>query len=86
MTNMFDAHAFFFVATVAVVLLTVAVFIALIYLIRILRDTSELTHQVAKEGKDIIDDISVLHSFLRHGGQFVSKHISSLFNKKSRKK
>lgn len=83
---MHEANIFFFVATVAVILVTIAILIAFFYLIRILRDTNELSQVVKEEGKDIVEDVRSIHSYARLGSSFVTRFVSSLFTEKKKRK
>ncbi len=58
MDSFVKADIFFFITTIAVVVLVILVSIALVYLIRFLRDMSHVSKRVREEGDEIINDIS----------------------------
>lgn len=58
MDTLLKADVFFFITTIALVLITVAVLIAVVYLIKLLRDLSAISRKIKEEGEEIIRDIS----------------------------
>ncbi len=60
MTEIAKADIFFVVTTIAVVAIAVGVVVALVYVIRILRDANAVSKRARKEGEAIIDDVSVV--------------------------
>lgn len=68
------ADIFFFITTIAVILVSGVLIAVLIYLLRILRDVFGLVKHVKKEGEEIINNVRDFRSNLKEGGQaFVSK-------------
>jgi len=57
MQTLIHADIFFFVTTIAVVLVTLAVVIVLVYIAFILKDIRELSRTIKKEGEEIIEDV-----------------------------
>lgn len=77
------ADIFFFVTTIVVILLAIAVLIALYYSIRILRNVRDITGRVDEGSKALAEDFTVLRSSLRNEG-FVWGHIISFLKKHKR--
>ncbi|MDZ4284840.1 MAG: hypothetical protein U1A28_03380, partial [Patescibacteria group bacterium] len=53
--SLIHADAFFFTTTVAVVLVALGLLVVLFYLIRIMRDASQLARRMREEGDAIAD-------------------------------
>jgi hypothetical protein len=73
MDNVLQADIFFFITTVAVIVASIVLTIALIYVIQILRDVRYVTKRTRKEADGILDDI---HSARR----FVEKEVKRAFD------
>jgi len=58
MNTLIKADIFFFITTIAIVLLTVVAIVVAIYVVRILRDIKNLSEKVKIEGGEIIDDVA----------------------------
>lgn len=71
------ADIFFFISTIALVVITVLLSIAAVYLIRILRDASEVSEKIKEEGGEIAADLKRLRANLRDEG-VKWKHVASL--------
>lgn len=69
------ADIFFFVTTVAIVVLSVVALIALIYLIIILRNLKDFSRRAKEEGMAVLDDVTSVRHFVKEK----SHTIASLF-------
>lgn len=61
MESFIHADIFFVVTTVSVFFVAVALIVALVYMVRILRNTEHLVGRARKEGDEIMDDVHALH-------------------------
>lgn len=77
------ADIFFFITSVAVIVLTVGVIIALFHVIRILRNVRDISDRVDEGSKALAEDLSIMRGNLKVGG-FAWKHIFALLGKRSR--
>ena len=89
--TLIHADIFFFVTTIVVVLVGLALVIALIYLIQILRRIRDVARQLHEEAVLIRSDIKDLRSAVRHDGiniqsafSFLKKFITKRTTKKSK--
>ncbi|MCI0542457.1 hypothetical protein L0Y69_01725 [bacterium] len=67
MDSLARSDLFFFITTIAVVLVTALVVAALIYVVRILRDIKSLSQKLEEGGDAIASDISSVHSSIKAG-------------------
>lgn len=86
-----QSNIFFFVTTIAIIIISLLITIALIQLIRILRTVKEVSDTFKVEGKNIIQDISGLRSSLKEKGQTISSlitlaSVAAFIKKKTTKK
>ena len=65
MESVLKSDIFFFITTFAVIVLTVGIVIALVYVIRILRDVREVSEVVKTESKRISGDLSAARISLK---------------------
>jgi hypothetical protein len=89
METLIHADIFFFVSTIALVLITIGIVIALIYLIKILRNVSDVSEKVKVESSEIISDIKTLRTDIKKEGfriNYISKFFGKLFGRRSRSK
>jgi len=86
MTEVMKSDVFFFVTTLAVIVVSVALVIALIYLILILRDARKLSSRARQEGEAILDDLSTAREGVKQGGQKILEMIAALFIRKKNTK
>lgn len=87
MEEVLQANIFFFITSVAVVVFTVLVCVAVYYVIRILRTVGKIVERVDSGSETIAEDISQLRSYIAEGGlisQIVGLFIKT--KKKSRRK
>jgi hypothetical protein len=68
MDTLIHADIFFFVTTVAVVIVGIALTIALVYLANVLSDIKEITKQVKEETILFREDIKDLRGDIKHEG------------------
>lgn len=68
MDTLIHADIFFFVTTIAVVVVAAVFTVALIYLIKILRDVKEVTQKVREEASMIHEDIQNLRAEIKKEG------------------
>lgn len=80
MEPFFQMHVFFFVTTIAVIVLAILVAWGLIYLVRILRNVDKLSEAAAEESTLLRADIAELRSNVRKEGSKL-KHFTD-FGKK----
>jgi hypothetical protein len=67
MDSFLKMDIFFFVSTLAVLVLGVLGGVALFYLVRILRDTADMVHLVHEEAHAIMDDIRLVRVRMTRG-------------------
>lgn len=65
MDTLVKADIFFFVTTIAVILLTTGFTVALVYLIKILRDLRELVSEMHDTADDVMEDIEEFTAEMR---------------------
>lgn len=75
--TLIHADIFFFVSTIALVLITAGIVIAFVYVIRILKDVQEMTEKGKHEWDEIVADSRKLRSALRDEGM-KWKHVVDL--------
>jgi predicted membrane protein len=68
MSTLIHADIFFFITTIAVILITLAMVVALIYVIFILRNIFRLSKTVEDETHRIISDVEELRSDVKKKG------------------
>lgn len=88
MDTLIHADVFFFITSVAVIVVSAILVIALIYLIRILRDAKAVTGKVKEETKNISEDIEQLRQKTKAQGVKVKNFFDffSRFGKRYRTK
>jgi hypothetical protein len=75
--SLIHADIFFFISTIALVLISIGIVIALYYGIKILKNVREVTDKVNDESSEIIADIKKLRAGLRDEG-VKWKHVAGL--------
>jgi len=78
MESLVQADIFFFVTTIAVVVVGIGALIALVYLILLLRDIHEFFQIVRKEAAVIIDDIEQFRENIEGKASKISKLLGVL--------
>jgi len=85
MTELIKADVFFFVTTVAVVLLAILFAVLMFYLIGIMRNVRDISALAKDEGKNIKEDIAELRANIkREGLRF--KHLADFMKKPHKRK
>lgn len=87
-TSLVHADIFFFISTIALVLISAGLIVALVYGIRILRNIRDITDRAKEESSEIIADLKKLRLALRDEGikwKHVTTLIRTFFMKKPRK-
>jgi uncharacterized protein YoxC len=79
------ADVFFFVTTIAVVLITIGLVVGLVYLIKILRTIKRISSRAEHTANMVADDITELRNTIKEEG-ISPKRILNFFTKKSKKK
>lgn len=77
MQTLIHADIFFFVTTIAVILVTLVAVIVLIYTVIILKDIRELSRTIKKEGEEIIGDVHVFRQEVKEEAKYSMKNNSS---------
>lgn len=85
MSEFMKADIFFFVTTVAVIVLTVVVAVFMVYLIGVMRNVRDISELVKTQGKNISDDISKLRDTIKHEGLRL-KHVTDFMKKPHKRK
>ncbi len=75
--SLIHADIFFFISTIALVLISIAVIVASVYVIKILRNVKEMTDKMNAESSEIISDLKKLRANLRDEG-VKWKHVADL--------
>jgi uncharacterized protein YoxC len=87
MDTLIHADIFFFISTIALVIISIGIVISLVYVIRILRNVSEVSDKVKEESTEILSDVKELRGTIKKEG-FKMKHavkfMKGLFTKKHR--
>jgi len=86
MNTLIKADFFFFITTIAIIIITVALIVIAIYLIRILRDFKKLSSKVKEEGEEIVKDVHAAREEIKSGGKGIMFLIKNFLNKKGGKK
>ncbi|MBA3733002.1 hypothetical protein H0W91_01350 [Patescibacteria group bacterium] len=79
-TNFFKADIFFVVTTVAVVVISIGIIIALVYTIRILRDIKNLSEKAKSEGERILQEVKYFRENISEKSSFMSSMLSNLLS------
>ncbi len=66
--SLIHADIFFFISTIALVLISIGIVIALFYVIRILRNVREVSEKIKTESGEIVSDLRKLRANLRDEG------------------
>ena len=69
MDTLVQADIFFFITSIAIVIVTIAVLIALFFLIQILRDVRYTSKRIREEADRIVSDVDDLRNFLKKEGK-----------------
>lgn len=85
METLAKADIFFFITAIAVVILSAAFAVVLVYIIRILKRVDEISERVKKESDAVMDEVASFRQNLKEEGLNFNR-IISLFSKKSKRK
>lgn len=89
MDTIIHADIFFFVSTIALVVITLGLIVALVYIIKILRTISNVSEKVKDESDEILADIKNLRGTIKRQGfglRNVTELIKMVFGRKKSKK
>jgi hypothetical protein len=75
--SLIHADIFFFISTIALVLISVGVIIASVYAIKILKNVKEVTDKINAESSELVSDLRKLRANLRDEG-VKWKHVADL--------
>lgn len=89
METLLKADIFFFITAISVIILTILLIASFYYILRILKNTKEVTDKV-KKGSDVLaEDLSELRQNIKEEGAKI-KHFSNFFesilNRRTRSK
>jgi hypothetical protein len=70
MDDFMKADVFFFVTTIAVVVISILIVIGLVYMIIILRTTKDFAKKVKTEGEEVMDDIKEFRTRMKKKSTF----------------
>ena len=79
MADIAKSDLFFFITTVAVVVLSAIIATLLIYLFVIIRDVKQVVHKVKEESVEMLDDIKDLRGKLRDESGVASRFAAFFF-------
>ena len=86
MQGLLKSDVFFVVTTFAVVFVSAALVVALVYIIRILKDMKILSRKAKDEGERILEDVAEFRQDAKKKGEYFVKLLSILgFSKKNKK-
>ena len=86
MNDLIKLDVFFFITTIAVLALSIAVIIVLVYLIKIMRDVRYISQKIRIESDEIIKDVDTLRTEVKTKGTIFINTISLLSKFWSKKK
>ena len=69
MDTLVQADIFFFITSIAIVVVTIAILIAFFFLIQILRDVRYTSKRIREESDKILSDVGDLRAFLKKEGK-----------------
>ena len=75
--SLIHADIFFFISTIALVLISIGVIIASVYVIKILKNVKEVTDKINAESTELVSDLKKLRANLRDEG-VKWKHVADL--------
>ena len=78
MLDVLKSDIFFVVTTIAIVLVTIALLVALAYVIRILRDAQKVSEVIRAEGEEIVKDVSDIRKGIKKQGISVFGFVGKL--------
>lgn len=87
MSNLIHADIFFFITSIAVVILTILLLIAVYFSFRIFKKTESFVDDIKREGQKVISDVDDLRNAIREEGskiKYMSEILSSFLVKKEK--
>lgn len=78
MENVVKADIFFFVTSIAVVVFTIGVVIAMYYVVRILKEMKRVSKKISEEGDKIIGDVEYFREAVKNEGTKI-KNVANFF-------
>jgi uncharacterized protein YoxC len=69
MNEVLQTNVFFWITSIAVIILTVLLIAVLVYVLKIVRKVNRLTDTVEKEGTKIVEDVSKLHETVKENAE-----------------
>lgn len=87
--SLIHADAFFFISTVALVVLSIGAAVALYYLIKILRNARDVSDRIKAESSEIAADIRKLRAVMKEEGvkwKTIAQMIRSFFMRDTKKR
>jgi len=69
MNPLLQADIFFFITSIAVIVVTIALVVALFFLVQILRDVRYVSKRVREESDRVLEDVEHLRSFVVKEGK-----------------
>lgn len=85
MAELMKADIFFFITTIAVIVLTVAAVVFIIYLIGIMRNVRDISEILKDQSKQISNDVTDLRQAIRSEGMKL-KHFTDFMKKPHQRK
>jgi len=76
---------FFFITSVAVILVTTLLIVVLVYIAEILHDIRHISRTASKESDHFTESIHALLSDIKHGGRKIKAFILSLLPKRKKR-
>lgn len=86
MESIAKSDMFFFVTTIAVIVLTLVLVVALAYVIRIASDIKYIAHRAKQETDEIADDLKSARETLKSKGKTIATILSSLWILRSKRR
>lgn len=75
--SLIHADIFFFISTIALVLISIGIIIATVYVIKILRNVKDVSDKINAESSELVADLKRLRASLRDEG-IKWKHVADL--------
>lgn len=69
MNEILKANVFFFVTTVAIIVLSILIAVALVYVIHVVRNVSKISDKVREKSEDLAGDVDKLRAQVKEHGK-----------------
>jgi hypothetical protein len=89
METLIHADVFFFVSTIALLVVVFFLAIVLAYVVTILKDVKHVTRKIREESDEVIEDLQLLRSHIKNEGFKIvtlGGFLTRFFNRKKRTK